>query len=242
MRAAPRDSPRTFLTLTSTTFQPDSPTHTLTSARPAGMDGAWGDLSATRMSLITRLKSWDDEGGWRQFFDRYGRLLYGWAQRAGLAESDAQDAVQEIVLSVAKSLRDGKFISRGPGSFKAWLYGIARRRIADHYRRRKPGEVVTDQAADLSEPTESDLEALWTGEWLAHRLREASRLVKERVSALQFQIFDLYVLREWPVDRIKATLGVNRGRIYMAKLRVAPVFRAALSEIDAAEAGGTGEA
>ena len=44
------------------------------------------------------------------------------------------------------------------------------------------------------------------------------------------------------MDRIKTTLGVNRGRIYMAKLRVAPVFRAALAEIDAAEAGGTGGA
>jgi len=30
----------------------------------------------TRWSLLSRLKDWDDQKSWRQFFDTYWRLIY----------------------------------------------------------------------------------------------------------------------------------------------------------------------
>ena len=67
------------------------------------------------------------------------------------------------------------------------------------------------------------------------RIREALILTQAETSLRQFQIFDLYVLREWPVEQIKATLNVSRAQIYMAKLRVGAVFRDALRRVDAGE-------
>ena len=47
------------------------------------------DLVPTRWSLINRLKNWDDQTSWREFFDTYWRLIYSVATRAGLTDAEA---------------------------------------------------------------------------------------------------------------------------------------------------------
>ena len=49
----------------------------------------------TRTSLLGRLKNWDDQESWKEFFDTYWKMLYSVARRTGLSETDAQDVVQE---------------------------------------------------------------------------------------------------------------------------------------------------
>ena len=58
----------------------------------------------TRRSLLTRLKRWDDQESWRDFFNTYWKLVYGVALKSGLSESEAQEVVQETVISVAKKM------------------------------------------------------------------------------------------------------------------------------------------
>src|SRR5690242_3097851 len=89
-------------------------------------------LGSTRWSLIGRLKNWDDRTGWQQFFDSYWRLIYRTATRSGLTEVEAQEVVQETVLSVARKMKDFQ-ANPGAGSFKGWLLQITRRRIADQF-------------------------------------------------------------------------------------------------------------
>ncbi len=60
---------------------------------------------STRWSLLTRLKNWDDQESWKEFFDTYWRLIYNVAIKAGLSDAEAQDVVQETVLTVAEKLR-----------------------------------------------------------------------------------------------------------------------------------------
>ena len=59
----------------------------------------------TRQSLLTRLKHWDDQEGWQEFFDTYWRLIYGVARKAGLNDTEAQEVVQASVITVAKKMR-----------------------------------------------------------------------------------------------------------------------------------------
>ena len=59
---------------------------------------------ATRQSLLSRLKDWDDHESWRDFFDTYWRLIYGTAIKSGLADVEAQDVVQETVISVCRNI------------------------------------------------------------------------------------------------------------------------------------------
>src|SRR2546421_7379071 len=89
----------------------------------------------TRRSLLTRLKQWDDHESWRDFFNTYWKLVYGVAMKSGLSESEAQEVVQETVISVAKKMRDFKY-DPAVGSFKGWLLYLTRCRIVDQFRKR----------------------------------------------------------------------------------------------------------
>ena len=63
----------------------------------------------TRTSLLERLKRWDDQESWRDFFNTYWRLIYGAAVKAGLSDAEAQEAVQETVIIVSKKMEDFKY-------------------------------------------------------------------------------------------------------------------------------------
>jgi len=93
----------------------------------------------------------DDRESWRVFFDRYWRMLYKVARRAGLSEADAQDVVQETVVAVARRMPQFQY-DASRGTFKQWLFRIVQRRIADHLRRvyRQPpqGELVLDPMSE----------------------------------------------------------------------------------------------
>src|SRR5271170_4723 len=83
------------------------------------------DLIPTRQSLLTRLKNWNDEEGWKDFFETYWRLIYNAAMKAGLSDAEAQDVVQETVISVFKSTPNFAY-DKTLGSFKGWLLQLTR--------------------------------------------------------------------------------------------------------------------
>jgi len=71
------------------------------SGRPA-ISEETDDLLPTRLSLLARLKDWQDQQSWREFFDTYWKLIYSVAIQAGLSDAEAQDVVQDTLVSVAK--------------------------------------------------------------------------------------------------------------------------------------------
>ena len=186
----------------------------------------------TRYTLLSRLRNWEDNESWKDFFDTYSRLIYSVARKAGLTEVEAQEAVQETVISVAKHIhkfrRDRKL-----GSFKGWLCNITRWRIGDQLRKRTrlaPAPDLSDAGEPalpeyLPELPEQSPELRWEEEWHANLLRAAMDRVKQRVREEHYQIFDLQVLRQWPVSRITSTLGVSAAQVYLAKFRVAALIK-----------------
>src|SRR5215471_16312261 len=89
----------------------------------------------TRQSLLQRLKRWDDQESWRNFFELYSGLLYATAIKAGLSDSEAQDVVQDTIILVSKKMEGFKY-DPAVDSFKGWLLYLTRKRIAMEYRKR----------------------------------------------------------------------------------------------------------
>ena len=56
--------------------------------------------------------------------------------------------------------------------------------------------------------------------------------VKARLKPKQFQIFDLYALKEWPVKDVARALGVSATHVYVNKHRVAAMIKAELKRIE----------
>ena len=72
-----------------------------------------------------------------QAFRRHYRQVYGFVRRRSTSDADAEDVTAEVFASAAASL--GGFEPAG-SPVLAWLYTVARRRLADAARRRTRGE------------------------------------------------------------------------------------------------------
>ena len=200
------------------------------------------DPDATRSSLVHRLRNWDDHGGWQVFFDRYWRLIYAVATKAGLSDAEAQDVVQETVVAVARQMREGGY-DRGKSSFKNWLCLITRRRIVDHFRRRtKIRKQSLDAAEDsssanplarLADPASLELDAVWEEEWRKNLAAAAIECVKQQVAPKHFQIFDLVVLKELPVREVTKLLKVNAAQVYLVRHRVSALVKKEVARLEA---------
>src|SRR5437867_12715664 len=101
----------------------------------------------TRHSLLLRLKNWEDQGSWQDFFNTYWKFIYGVALKGGLTDAEAQDVVQETVVTVAKKIGDFR-VDAKRGSFKAWLVHTTRWRIADQFRKRTQASEPTSRSSD----------------------------------------------------------------------------------------------
>jgi len=56
--------------------------------------------------------------------------------------------------------------------------------------------------------------------------------VKARVTPRQYQMFDLYAVKEWPVGEVARTLNVNAAQVYLAKHRVSRLVREELRRME----------
>jgi len=210
---------------------------TLKQVRTASRAEEW---LPTRQSLISRLKNWDDHQSWSDFFTVYWKLIYSTALRGGLTEAEAQDVVQETVISVCKAIQTLKY-DRRHGSFKSWLLQLTSWRIKDQLRKRLPdysplsapfnSDDPSGAAGEPVEPVAPELEQLWDNEWEGNLLDAAIERAKKRLDPKQFQLFDLAVIQQWPIDKIRSVLHVSRARIYVTKHRVSAAIRKELKQL-----------
>src|SRR5213595_1377107 len=207
------------------------------------MDMKQASLLATRRSLVERLADWDDQRRWQEFFDTYWKLIYAAARKARLTEVEAQEVVQETVITVAKNIGKLRY-DPAIGSFKGWLLNITRWRIADQFRKRLPDEqrqrrqqedrmtATMDRFADSSAQA---IEEVWEREWKQNLFAAAITRLKKKVDPKQFQIFDCYVQKEWPAQKVAERLRVSVGQVYLARDRISALLKKeikALQKID----------
>jgi len=188
----------------------------------------------TRLSLLSRLKDWGDQESWKTFFDTYWKLIYNAAIKAGLTDAEAQDVVQETVLSVLKSMPTFEY-DAAKGSFKTWLLRLTSWRIVDQFRKRQKGidrpsnrdQTSTETAGieRVADPVSQQLESTWDQEWEENLVDAALERVKKKVDSKQYQVFDLYVFKKWSVTKVAQTLKVNPGKVYLVKHRISKLIK-----------------
>jgi len=188
----------------------------------------------TRQSLLVRLKNWEDQASWKDFFETYWRLIYSVARKAGLNDAEAQEVVQETMISVAKQMPDFQY-DPALGSFKAWLMQITRRRITDQLRRKqyqaggqrlpKEQALGTTVINEFADPAGLDLENAWNQEWAKTLFDAALERVKRRVPALQYQTFHLHVIKHVPAKSVAQRLGLKLPQVYFAKCKISALIK-----------------
>jgi RNA polymerase sigma-70 factor (ECF subfamily) len=200
------------------------------------------EWAPTRSSLLERLRVWNDHGTWLRFFETYWKLIYGVARQAGLSDAEAQDAVQETVITVSRKIEDFRY-DREKGTFKGWLLNIARWRIADQFRKRQSPEMTARVPPDqedrrtatidqLPDQSTDPLQRIWNEEWRKNLMDAAISRVKRQVDPKQFQIFDCYVLQGWTPRQVARELKVTQGRVYLAKHRIGALIKREIRRLE----------
>ncbi len=198
------------------------------------MDFQRTDSLATHASLLERLKDLEDQESWQQFYTTYRRVIFSFAVKHGLSGTEAEEVVQETVITVARNLPEFRYDPKRC-SFKTWLFNLTMWRIRDQIRKRhpentpihrKPGE--TDRTGTVERipgPESERLNSLWEEEWKKDLFDRALEKVRGRVDEKHFQIFELYALQKWPARKVARSLGVSLARVYVTKYRIAALLK-----------------
>ena len=205
------------------------------------MENKPGEIIPTRESLLSRLKDWEDDESWREFFGIYRKLLFSFAVKAGLSEQESEEVVQETVISVARTIKEFQYDPKRC-SFKSWLRHLAQKRIADSFRRRArqpqmketahAGTARTAAIERIPDPGAVNLDELWEEEWQKELLEAAITRVKAEVSSEQYQMFDFYVLKKMPVSKVASALGASAGQVYLAKHRISRLIKKEIGRLE----------
>ena len=203
-------------------------------------------VDQTQTSLLWAVRDGQDTRAWADFYRIYAPLVRNYTRRLGLPDADADDAVQEILLVAHDGLQHGSYDPQ-KGRFRAWLYGVARKRaLMTHRARRRPSQaqaVPFDTGVDLlssleDHHDEADRE-IWEQEWRFAMLDEALRQLQGTLGQKVYQSFILYAIQGSPVERVADELGISPSSVYVYKSRVLDAIREWVSrfEDDAHEHG-----
>ncbi len=197
------------------------------------------DSLRTSASLLGRLRDLDDSDSWSEFYHTYERVVRGLARKRGLTDAEAEEVAQEVFKRIAETIHTFERNERS-GSFRRWLYQLARWRSDDKMRERgrisfepitegssSKASHVAHRVADPDDPHQQ-LEADARRELLAAGLERIQR----RVSPRDLQIFQMFVLDEIPASKVAEFFGITSNSVYVVRHRVGQQLRTELDNIN----------
>jgi RNA polymerase sigma factor (sigma-70 family) len=161
------------------------------------------------------------ERRFRELYARHYASILAYALRRSPDRTEAEDVVADTFLVLWRRLEDAP---RQDEEIPLWLYGIARRVLANRHRARQRQERVAQRFADLlaEGPALEDV--------AAHR-RNARRLL-EALLALSEQDRELLMLAAWErlsTGELAVILGCSENaaaiRLHRARKRLTEVYR-----------------
>jgi RNA polymerase sigma factor (sigma-70 family) len=189
-------------------------------------------LVETSISLLDRLAGAPTDADWRRLLDLYQPLLRAWTARAGVAASDADDLIQEVLLVVFREVSG--FERRGHGSFRAWLRTILVNRMRAYFRtcRQRPtatgGSDFLRSLEELESP-DSALSRLWDREHDDHVASSLLRRVQGDFAPATWQAFRRHVLEGESATLVAQELELSLNSVLLAKSRVLKRMRQELA-------------
>ncbi|MFO0820807.1 MAG: sigma-70 family RNA polymerase sigma factor [Pirellulales bacterium] len=180
------------------------------------------EFPETNHSLIARVKDLGDGASWLEFLGIYQPVVYRMARRRQLQDADAQDVMQQVFLSISRSI-EGWEPGEGRPPFRAWLTTIARNAITKALSRRPRDQATgTTSAADILENQQA-AEAT-ASEIVAEARRELIRWATEQIhsefSEDIWQIFQQTAIDGAPIADVANSTGRSAGSIYVARFGI----------------------
>ncbi len=176
----------------------------------------------TRPSLLVRLRDAADHEAWRQLVELYAPLVYRFVRRRGLQDADAADLTQDVLRAVAAAIDSFEYDPRR-GSFRGWLFTVARNKLHTFLKRRQRRQAHTEDVGEerlLAEPAPDDEVELWEQEYRQRLFDWAADQVRGQFQDATWQAFWRTAVEGQPARQAAEALGMSVGAVYIAKSRV----------------------
>jgi RNA polymerase sigma-70 factor (ECF subfamily) len=163
-----------------------------------------------------------------EIYNQHADFVWQTLRHMGLGETDAEDAMQEVFLTVHRKL--GEFEARS--ALTTWLFticrSVARDRRGRAYRRREVSDALTieGQADAVTD----------VGRVVEHRQQVALlEAILDRMEDSQREVFVLFELQGLGGEAIAEMLSIPTGTVH-SRLRLArAAFQAAVARLEAGE-------
>ncbi len=179
------------------------------------------EFPATRLSLLIRLRERAEPEAWDDFVRIYAPVVYGFARRKGLQDSDAADVTQEVLRSVVAAI--DKFTSSRPERFRSWLFTLAHCRLYDfgvRRRREMPGTGDTAMLMHLQEQPAPDESDIWERDWQLRTFALAADKVRAQVAESTWLAFWWTAVDGLSGKEVADKLQMSVAAVFVAKSRV----------------------
>ncbi len=163
----------------------------------------------------------DDPEAFSQLYRHYVTPVYRYCLSRIGNVADAEDVTAQVFIAVWESLPR----YRHRGTFAAWLFTIARRRISDHFRK-KPPHLALDENRDRA-----SMPGLQSHYIHTEALQRLNDLV-QRLDETQQELLRLRFAAELTYRDIARVLGKSEGAVKMALRRLLKRLEAQWGEDD----------
>jgi RNA polymerase sigma factor (sigma-70 family) len=176
--------------------------------------------SVTHATLLARLTGEADPSVWREFFDRYGALIRGFARREGLQAADGDDVLQDVLLALTKTM-PGFAYDPAKGKFRSYLKTLALHAIfKKRLQNRGPVQLEHLEEATRVAAHDESVERNWEEEWRNYHVRLAMRTIEVEFNPADRRAFERYAVGAEDARTVARELGVSVDQVYQAKSRM----------------------
>jgi len=176
--------------------------------------------ATTHASLLLRLRNEADEAAWREFNERYGELIRGFARRRGLQPADCEDVAQDVMLSLSKVMPGFDYDAK-KGKFRSYLKTATLRAIL-RKNQKKHGEVALGDIEEATRIADADdaVEEAWDLEWQRYHLRQAMNSLNHEFNDKDREAFRRYAIDGEDAQATASALGISTSQVYYAKSQI----------------------
>ncbi|MBI5864697.1 MAG: sigma-70 family RNA polymerase sigma factor [Planctomycetes bacterium] len=187
------------------------------------------EQSATRLSLIARVRDPANGTAWAEFEQRYRDLVQHYALARGLQFCDAEDVCQIVFFRLSKYLRSFSY-SAERGRFRSYLGAVVRNVIFEQKARPHPRGGAVDADDDVLEaapdPHADESDEAWEQEWVNHHCRTALATIRQTFEPRSVEVFEALLAGAAP-----ANVAAERGLSLDAVVKIRQRVRARMQEL-----------
>lgn len=160
--------------------------------------------------LIERING-GDRTSFALIYERYFRRVYSFVAKRLSDRGDTEETVQEVFISVFSSL--GSFRSEGP--FAAWILGIARRTVANRFKKKRHRTIpfeCGDEPHILAGSIQREPTPLEQYE-CRERMDRLQAAATHELSANQLRLFAMHHLRHQSIQEIARLMNKSEDAV-----------------------------